>query len=115
MVTSTALQALNTGMFPNSLNHAHITLIPKKINPKVVRGYKPINLCDVLYKIVAKVFANKLKEILSQLISSTMSTFILGRLTHHIRQYPHSLCDDASLEHEETGQNLFHITQARHK
>lgn len=37
-------------------------------------------MCNVLYKIVSKVFANRLKKILSHIISQCQSTFISGRL-----------------------------------
>lgn len=67
-VTSAALKDLNTGMFSDSLNHTYITLIPKKKNLEVAFDYRPLCLCNVLYKIMAKIYANKLKIILSQLI-----------------------------------------------
>lgn len=61
--------------------HTYITLIPKKNISKVVYDYRPISRCNVLlYKIVAKVYANRLKVIYPQLISSAQSSYVPRRL-----------------------------------
>lgn len=61
-------------------NYTYIALIPKNTNPVCVNEFQPINLCNVAYKIVSKVLANKLKIILPNIISSSQSAFIPGRL-----------------------------------
>ncbi|CAA0841934.1 DNAse I-like superfamily protein, partial [Striga hermonthica] len=67
------------GKMPKGLNHTVITLIPQKKNPTKVADYRPISLCSVVYKIFAKVIANRLKPVLSSCISVAQSTFVLGR------------------------------------
>lgn len=42
--------------------------------------YRPISICNVVYKIVAKVLANGMKPIISQIISLTQSAFIPNKL-----------------------------------
>lgn len=59
-----ALQALNQGGSLKEVDDTFISLIPKVRNPKRVAEYRPISLCNVLYKIVSKTLANRLKGIL---------------------------------------------------
>lgn len=61
------------------LNHTYITLIPKKDNPNLVEHYRPISLCNVVYKIILKILANRIKLLLGKIISPYQSAFILGR------------------------------------
>ena len=65
---------------PPQLNLTHIALIPKVKNPTCVIEFQPISLCNVLYKLIAMVLANRLKKILPDIISPIQSVFIPGRL-----------------------------------
>jgi hypothetical protein len=68
------------GNLDNNINSTNIALIPKLTNPVVVSDFHPISLCNVLYKIIAKVLANRLKECLPHIISPQQSSFIPGWL-----------------------------------
>ena len=74
------LDFLNNGNMLPKINHTNIVLIPKNRNPVKISDFRPISLCNVIYKIISKVLANKLKQVLPQIISPTQNAFVLGRL-----------------------------------
>lgn len=79
-VIGTCLHILNDGGNLAALNHTFIALIPKTTKPMKVAEFRPINFCNVIYRIMAKTIANRLKPILLQIISPTQSVFMPNRL-----------------------------------
>jgi hypothetical protein len=79
-ITSEILQALHTGVIPDGWNDTMIVLIPKVDNLESVTQYRPISLCNVIYKIISKLLASRLKLILPDVISPMQSAFVPGRL-----------------------------------
>ena len=79
-VMNAVLDFLNNGVMLPNLNHPNIVLIPKVKNPEKMSEYRLISLCNVVYKIISKVLANRLKQVLPDIISPTQSAFVLGRL-----------------------------------
>jgi hypothetical protein len=79
-VTQTALQILNNNEDTTPYNNTHICLIPKKSNPDHPSDFRPISLCNVTLKIITKTIANRLKNILPNVISPNQSAFVPGRL-----------------------------------
>ena len=79
-VSNAVLSCLNSGNLLKSINHTFITLIPKVNNPKTVAQFIPISLCNVIYKILSKVIANRVKPILQSIISEAQSAFVANRI-----------------------------------
>ena len=68
-VTELVLNILNHDGDPTELNSTFISLIPKvkqPVHPIVISG-----LCNVIFKVVTKTIANRLKLILSSIVSES--------------------------------------------
>ena len=79
-VSAVAFCALNSGIAPDSINTTFITLIPKIKNPRKVSDFRLISLCNVFYKLIAKVVANRLKNFLANAVPDSQSAFLSGRV-----------------------------------
>ncbi|GAU39328.1 hypothetical protein TSUD_60790 [Trifolium subterraneum] len=78
-IFSAASTWLERGYFPTSLNETNICIIPKCDNPMSMKDLRPISLCNVLYKMISKVLANRLKCCLDKCVSQEQSAFVEGR------------------------------------
>lgn len=80
LVTRIVLRTLNSSQVLEVLNHTHLAMIPKTKQVVNVEGdFCLISLCNVVYKLVSKVFANYLKLVLPHVISPSQNAFMLGR------------------------------------
>ncbi|KAL5555386.1 hypothetical protein UlMin_037622 [Ulmus minor] len=57
-----------------------ITLLPKVKCPTHITKFRPISLCNVLYKIISKMLATRMRLVMDSIISEEQSAFIPGRL-----------------------------------
>ncbi|GKF07259.1 hypothetical protein Tco_0041483, partial [Tanacetum coccineum] len=67
------------GKLLRELNHTIIALIPKVHSPARVNDYRLISCCNVLFKCISKIIANRIKESLKRLINPNQSAFVPGR------------------------------------
>ena len=61
------------------INTSFITLIPKQDKAMTPYWCRPIALCNVVYKIISKVIANRLKPLLPTLVSEEKTGYLEGR------------------------------------
>lgn len=59
-------EAIQTGIFPVELAQTLIVLIPKEAVPKSASQFRPICLCNVVYKLLTKVLVNRLRPMLDR-------------------------------------------------
>ena len=64
---------------PDYLNKTLITLIPKCPNPKSIGNYRPISLCNSIYKVVTKIIVAHIRLKLPDLVSSLQTAFVPGK------------------------------------
>lgn len=80
------VQAINQFFLTRELsrqcNSTAITLVPKSNSPPTIKDYRPIACCNVTFKCVSKILANKLQSILPHLsspLTPSQSDFVKGR------------------------------------
>lgn len=61
------------------VNTTSITLIPKSLHANSISQYRPFSCCNVLYKIVSKVLANRLQNVIMDIVDPSQSGFIPRR------------------------------------
>ena len=70
-----------TGKFYEVMNTTYIVLIPKIQRPTTFNNFRPIPLCNLVYKVISRIFARRIKSMLTRCISSEHFVFLEN---HHI-------------------------------
>ena len=68
-----------TKKIPEHLNRTLIVLIPKQLGLETTSHFRPISLCNTIYKIVTKILVHWLKHLMPSLVSPSQTAFIAGR------------------------------------
>ena len=67
------------GKILKQINHAIIALILKTDHASQVNHFRPISCCNLLYKIVSKILANRIAPVLENIIGESQSAFLKNR------------------------------------
>jgi hypothetical protein len=67
------------GKFVKCINSTFISLIPKTHGAKEIKDFRPISLVGGIYKIIAKVLANRMRKVMDKIISKPQNAFVKGR------------------------------------
>ncbi|WJX67068.1 hypothetical protein P8452_51564 [Trifolium repens] len=67
------------GKLTRGINSTFIALIPKVDNPQKLNDFRPISLVGSMYKILAKVLANRLRQVVGSVVSEVQSAFVKER------------------------------------
>jgi hypothetical protein len=78
-VTSAILEFFSSGKLLRESNATIITLVPKKQMPEVMGDFRPISCCNLVYKCITKILANRLLPGLDDFISDSQGAFIPTR------------------------------------
>lgn len=68
---------------PEELNKTLVCLIPKSKHPSTVTQFRPISLCNTLYKLITKLIFTRLKPIVNKIIGPTQTSFQQGKMASH--------------------------------
>ena len=83
-MTNAILDFLNSGNMVPRFNYTHIVLIPKIKSPQKILDFRPISLCNVIYKNHIKNHSKSpQKKILPKLVSESQSVFMSNHLISH--------------------------------
>jgi len=80
-VVSCVLKFFETGQLPREMNDALLVLIAKVEKPEKITQFRPISLCNVLFKTITKAMVMRLKRVMPMLIGPAQASFIPGRLS----------------------------------
>ncbi|KAH1038548.1 hypothetical protein J1N35_040291 [Gossypium stocksii] len=62
--------------FDPNINHTLLVLISKKFDAESIQQYRPINLCNVLYKVITNTIVIWLRQVMQTMVKQNQSSFI---------------------------------------
>ena len=59
----------------------NLVLIPKVAHPELITQFRPISLCNTLYKLLSRIIVHRFKPYMAEAINPCQAGFVLGRRT----------------------------------
>ncbi|KAJ3685147.1 hypothetical protein LUZ61_014311 [Rhynchospora tenuis] len=88
-----------TGQLDPALARSNVVLIPKIDDPKEVTDYRPVSVCNFIYKVISKLLSARMRVIMSKLVGSNQCAFVPGRIISDnillLREIMHSFASSA--------------------
>ena len=81
----------DNGHLLKEINKTYITFILKPDNPKSTNHFRPISVCNICYKIIAKILTNRVKHLLNKIISPLQGAFAHGKLINDNIIFAHEI------------------------
>jgi AraC-like DNA-binding protein len=78
-VVAMTQQLFSDGVLLEGINDTAIVLIPKGNNLEELKEFRPISLCNIIYKLISKCIVNRLRVLLDDVISPEQSAFVPTR------------------------------------
>lgn len=78
LVTANILRFFEIGFLLKERNQSLLVMIPKNSSSELASHFRPISLCNTIYKCISKCLVNRLKKVLPKLISNFQHAFIPG-------------------------------------
>ncbi|GKV12724.1 hypothetical protein SLEP1_g23841 [Rubroshorea leprosula] len=85
----------NSGRMNRGLNSSFMVLIPKLENPQRIEEFRPISLIHSMYKIIAKLLANRLRQVMDHLIREQQMAFLSDRQLCEVVVIANEVLDEA--------------------
>jgi hypothetical protein len=73
------LEFHRNGRLTKGVNATFIVLIPKVESPQRLNDFRPISLVGCMYKVLAKILANRLRAVIGSVVSDAQSAFVKGK------------------------------------
>ncbi|XP_078151441.1 uncharacterized protein LOC144546765 [Carex rostrata] len=64
---------------PRQIARSNLVLVPKCENPTKLTDFRPISVCNVLYKLISKILAARVRPFIARCVSPSQSAFVPGR------------------------------------
>jgi len=78
----------------HEITHTFLTLVPKSLTSSSLSDYRPISCCNILYKFITKVLANRLQVVIGELISRNQCAFLEDKSISDCTLFAHELARD---------------------